>query len=77
MVNEKVEVLLALKLGFCRLLSATLLDRLFFIFFFNVLGLRFYFWLLVVLNFDLELGFARAAHEFDVMFKLACSWENL
>ena len=39
--------------------------------------LRFYFWLLVVLNFDLELRFARAAPEFDVMFKLACSWENL
>ena len=77
MVNEKVEVLLALKLGFCRLLSATMLDRLFFVFFFNVLGLRFYFWLLVVLNFDLELRFARAAQEFDVMFKLACSWENL
>ena len=36
----KIEVLLALKLGFCCLLSAALLDRLFFIFFFNVLGFK-------------------------------------
>ena len=33
-------MLLALKLGFFCLLSATLLDRLFFIFFFNVLGFK-------------------------------------
>ena len=36
----KIEVLLALKLGFCCLLSAALLDRLFFVFFFNVLGFK-------------------------------------
>ena len=36
----KVEVLLAFKLGFSCLLSVTLLDRLFFVFFFNVLDFK-------------------------------------